>query len=169
MNKIISTLCLLIFLCIKQENINAMKKSHFFICTICNKQVKNITAHMKTHKGEKPYECTYCDKKFSEKCNCIRHIALHGGQNIEYTCNLCNRKCINQDNYIKHLAKHTRNYKFKCDECNKLFMWKSNLVIHKRNYHPIIEPQFYRELEYFFGPNSVSDSFNYQQYSKLLL
>lgn len=40
---------------------------------------------MRTHSGEKPYSCTYCEKRFALKGNLTVHIRTHTGE-TPYVC-----------------------------------------------------------------------------------
>ena len=42
--------------------------------------------HMKTHTGEKPYQCKHCDIGFSQNSNLKTHMRSHTGD-IQYQCN----------------------------------------------------------------------------------
>ena len=33
-----------------------------------------LTIHKRVHSGVKPFECTYCDRKFSESSNLKKHL-----------------------------------------------------------------------------------------------
>lgn len=44
------------------------------ICGKCMKQRVHLRDHMRTHTGEKPYQCPHCDHKATQKSNLKKHI-----------------------------------------------------------------------------------------------
>ena len=52
-------------------------------CSQCDKAYSNnscLIRHMRAHTGEKPYQCSQCDKAFSDKSGLMKHMSIHTGQ-----------------------------------------------------------------------------------------
>ncbi|XP_045183059.2 uncharacterized protein LOC123541564 [Mercenaria mercenaria] len=56
------------------------KDKQMFECQTCGKKLTSTGAlqtHMRVHTGEKPYRCEICNRAFSFKSNCTRHMLTH--------------------------------------------------------------------------------------------
>uniref|UniRef100_A0AAG5DCI5 Uncharacterized protein n=1 Tax=Anopheles atroparvus TaxID=41427 RepID=A0AAG5DCI5_ANOAO len=90
----------------KHVDSHRKKISEQFKCTICDRSFgvkSSLQRHEASHKGEKKYECMYCDKSFSTSYNRLTH----------------------------QRAAHTGERPFKCPDCDRTFGQNASLKAHQ--------------------------------------
>lgn len=107
-----------------------------FECEICKKrftQKSSLNTHKRSHSGLRPYECDICFKKFSVKSYLAAHQWSHVASN-GVSCTLCQVSFNSKAQYMLHLKIHD-NKRFECEFCPRFFAKESYLIRHKSRIH----------------------------------
>uniref|UniRef100_A0A8C5N459 C2H2-type domain-containing protein n=1 Tax=Leptobrachium leishanense TaxID=445787 RepID=A0A8C5N459_9ANUR len=83
--------------------------------------------------GEKPLQCTYCEKRFNDQSILEAHHRIHTGK-LAYPCAMCDESFSKPSLLAAHNNTHTEGKPYQCDECDKNFNDHTLLVAHKRTH-----------------------------------
>ena len=106
-----------------------------FLCCKCPKLFKlrhHLNEHEITH-GEKSFSCSDCTKSFFTKKSLKSHMKTHMEKDL--FCEFCILKFKHKCNLKSHIKTHTEKKKWKCGECQKLFLTIHYLKSHLLKTH----------------------------------
>ena len=98
-----------------------------YICDFCDrvfKHKKNMQSHInQVHEQNKSFQCSICNKEYTDKNSLKRHTKSHTGQG--YECWECPATFVRRRDLKRHEKQGEHNYsELNCEFCNETFIFK---------------------------------------------
>ncbi|XP_022084003.1 uncharacterized protein LOC110975654 isoform X2 [Acanthaster planci] len=100
-------------------------------CDFATAHLKDIIRHKRIHTGDRPFSCSFCQRRFTRKDKLQLHIRTHNGQK-PFRCELCTYAAVDGGSLKKHMRTHTKERPFKCQICSYASRNSSQLTTHLR-------------------------------------
>ena len=115
------------------DNRDETVKMEKVFCDICKVTIleKNYTKHMLKHSNSNGFQCDVCSRKYKHKRTMTKHKLYAHGDAPTYNCQHCDFTTIHSSYLQVHIMrKHTVNYPFPCNKCDRMFRVKADYMKH---------------------------------------
>uniref|UniRef100_A0A6P7EZL1 Zinc finger protein 271-like n=1 Tax=Diabrotica virgifera virgifera TaxID=50390 RepID=A0A6P7EZL1_DIAVI len=127
-----------------------------FACELCDEKISSsvdFALHSRKHSQDKRYHCHHCDgrdfKRSFKRVDGIRnHVTCVHGMDLFLQCDVCNMLFPETIQAFEHKNFDSGKMPYRCDVCQKSFMYSWLVFTHYRLFHPESEvpaayPRYY--------------------------
>lgn len=90
---------------------------------------------MRTHTGEKPYSCMYCDYKSADSSNLKTHVKTKHSRELPFRCERCGQTFAEEEELTQHATTHDDARGHQCSHCDHRSSNSSDLKRHIISVH----------------------------------
>jgi len=97
----------------------------------------NERGHFNSHAKMKSCKCDKCGKSYQYRSSLLRHTLSCNGLEVvnthnSFECPTCKTTFQRKDTLSDHIhGVHQKKQKYRCNNCNRSFLWRSSLARHK--------------------------------------
>merc|ERR1719369_2319726 len=125
----------------EDDDVKSREKDRKFVCNYCQNRYyakDHLLSHIRTHTGEKPFECEKCKERFMYRSTWTNHRirCIEGPEGMnrfrKFQCGFCSSSFLARDHLRQHERIHTGEKPWKCDQCGEKFQYRNRWKTHVR-------------------------------------